>query len=99
MCGSSAYKGARRLASLALAGLLALFVAACGGGGGDAPPKPVALAILDVTSSFHKFARDCVPDFLTVSRGVAERGGHLYAGPLLSGDPYSQRFSVDADFG
>src|SRR3954468_565579 len=96
MRGLFGQRGACRLASLALAGLLALSLAACGSS--DPQPRPVTLAILDATSSFHKFAPDCVPDFLTVARGVAARSGHLYAGPLLSGDPFSQTFTIDADF-
>lgn len=75
--------------------LLALLSTGCGS---ETRPKPVALAILDETSSFRPFSPACVQDFLTVARGVASRRGHLYAGPLLTGDPYSERFSVDRDF-
>jgi hypothetical protein len=75
-------------------------LAACGGGsgGGKAQTKPVALAIIDNTSSFDKFAAGCTTDFLTVAQGVAARRGHLYAGALLTGDPFSQTFTVDTDF-
>jgi hypothetical protein len=58
----------------------------------------VALEVLDETSSFRPFRSDCVPDFLTVAGTVAERGGDLYAGALLTGDPFGKRFLIEEHF-
>ncbi len=96
MASSKAHAG-RRFSSVVLVAAVALVLSACGGGS-SSTSNPVALAILDETSSFRSFAPDCVHDFVTVAKAVAERRGHLYAGPLLSGDPFSQRFSVEANF-
>lgn len=89
---------ARWVAVAAVVLLLALAVAACGD---DQPKasKPVALAIVDDTSSFDEFAPACARDFVSVAKAVAVREGHLYAGALLTGDPYRQTFAVEADFG
>ena len=85
-----------RLIAAAAPALLCIVLVGCGDE--TAPAKPVALAIVDDTSSFDEFAPECARDFLTVARTVATREGHLYAGPLLTGDPYGQKFAVDANF-
>jgi hypothetical protein len=86
---------ASRIGAAAAVAAVTLTLGACGSPSG---PKPVALLIADQTSSFKQFAPDCARDFVTVAEAVAERRGHLYAGPLLTGDPFSQRFSVEQDF-
>jgi hypothetical protein len=93
---TSRLRVARFLAGLGCCVALAMVIAGCGSG--TPASKPMALVILDQTSSFRTFAPDCARDFVTVAEGVAERKGTLFGGPLLTGDPFSERFSVEKNF-
>src|SRR5687767_4648228 len=89
-------KCAFTLNRLAAAALAACALAACGAAPSE---RPFALLVSDATSSFIDFGDDCVSDFQTVARVIAEREGDLYAGPLVTGDPYRQRWTVERHFG
>jgi hypothetical protein len=88
---------AKRAAAV-IAMVMAAVVAACGSSGSEGEEPPVAFLLSDATSSFVDFSEDCVKDFMNVARATAERGGDLYAGPLVTGDPYRQPWTIEAHF-
>lgn len=84
--------------ALLLVMVLALPVVGCGASDVPAASRPVAVLVSDSSASFRTFAPDCVPDFATVARAVAERQGELYGGPLVGGDPFGQPFTIEEHF-